>query len=100
MSSSACVTRSCFCAVALLTTSFLFSGCDSQTQTSTGPETAPTEPAPAETAPAKAAPDFTYCTDDTKQFCADVQVGEGRIYHCLIDHKDQLSDACRSGLRL
>jgi Cysteine rich repeat len=35
------------------------------------------------------------CTDDAKQFCANVQPGGGRILACLKEHKDSLSDKCK-----
>lgn len=34
------------------------------------------------------------CERDIDTVCADVIAGEGRILQCLIDHQDQVSDAC------
>ncbi len=35
------------------------------------------------------------CKDDKNKFCADVQMGGGRIIKCLNDHSKDLSDKCR-----
>eukprot|EP00899_Mesostigma_viride_P022799 jgi/Mesvir1/3703/Mv14989-RA.1 len=37
----------------------------------------------------------TACADDVEQFCADVPPGEGRVHKCLLEHRAELSDACR-----
>lgn len=38
------------------------------------------------------------CAADVQSFCSDVQRGGGRIFACLRDHQDQLSDGCKSAL--
>ena len=35
------------------------------------------------------------CAADVKQFCAKVEVGEGRIVKCLRDNESKLSQACK-----
>ena len=35
---------------------------------------------------------FSSCHDDQKQFCADVEPGQGRIIRCMREHREQLSD--------
>lgn len=37
----------------------------------------------------------TACQDDVQKLCAGVQPGGGRIINCLVQHKDQVSDACK-----
>lgn len=32
---------------------------------------------------------------DREKFCKDVQRGEGRLMHCLKEHKDELSEGCK-----
>ena len=51
-------------------------------------------PPGATTKPEAQAPDPRLCAVDVKKFCNDVQPGEGRVITCLINHKDQLGDAC------
>lgn len=36
------------------------------------------------------------CTTDVQKFCGDIQPGGGRIMKCLKDHRDQLSEECRT----
>lgn len=36
------------------------------------------------------------CTADTKQFCADVKPGEGRMRDCLQKNLDKLSESCKA----
>ena len=38
------------------------------------------------------------CHDDLLQFCAEVELGEGRVGTCLLDHKAEVSDACRQAI--
>jgi hypothetical protein len=38
------------------------------------------------------------CMDDLEKFCAEVEAGEGRVGTCLIEHKDQVTDACRQAM--
>ncbi len=35
------------------------------------------------------------CKEDIKKFCPDVKKGEGRIFECLNQNYDQLSDTCK-----
>ena len=35
------------------------------------------------------------CFEDRQKFCNDVQPGAGRLYECLEEHEDQLSNACK-----
>lgn len=37
------------------------------------------------------------CEKDARMFCEGVQPGEGRIIHCLMDHRQDLSDDCKAG---
>lgn len=34
------------------------------------------------------------CHDDLLSFCGDVQMGEGRVANCLLDHRDRVAEAC------
>ncbi len=36
------------------------------------------------------------CRGDVNEFCKDVEPGDGRIMHCLKDHKSELSEGCRN----
>jgi hypothetical protein len=38
------------------------------------------------------------CMSDYQKLCAGVSPGGGRIKQCLIDHRAQLSEACRTAL--
>jgi len=38
------------------------------------------------------------CAGDTKQLCADVRPGEGRVHACLAENRDKLSPACQERL--
>ncbi len=40
----------------------------------------------------------TQCWDDLVEHCGDVEMGEGRVGTCLLDHKDQVSEACRQAI--
>ncbi len=40
----------------------------------------------------------TECRDDLEQYCADVELGEGRVGTCLLDHKDEVSEACQQAI--
>ena len=46
-------------------------------------------------------PLFFACKADRKKLCQDVKAGEGRIFQCLISHKDDevMSEPCREQLR-
>lgn len=36
------------------------------------------------------------CRDDVQKFCKDIKPGDARIMHCLKEHHDQLSPACKA----
>ena len=38
------------------------------------------------------------CRGDIESLCADVQMGDGRIAQCLVDHQSELSDACNRAM--
>jgi hypothetical protein len=38
------------------------------------------------------------CHDDLENFCAEVELGEGRVGTCLLDHKDEVSAACSQAI--
>jgi len=38
------------------------------------------------------------CQADLAQYCKDVQPGQGRLFHCLHDHHDQLSAGCKEAM--
>lgn len=38
------------------------------------------------------------CEGDVQKHCKGVEPGDGRIVHCLKEHKTQLSEACRASL--
>lgn len=40
----------------------------------------------------------TECIDDLEKYCAEVEMGEGRVGTCLLDHKDEVTDACRQAI--
>ncbi|MBW2528536.1 MAG: hypothetical protein JRI23_30455, partial [Deltaproteobacteria bacterium] len=35
------------------------------------------------------------CWDDLEKYCAEVELGEGRVGSCLLEHKAEVTDACR-----
>jgi hypothetical protein len=39
------------------------------------------------------------CKIDVEAYCADVERGEGRVLNCLKEHRDRVSDACKSAVR-
>lgn len=40
----------------------------------------------------------TSCHDDLLKYCAEVQLGEGRVGTCLLEHKKDVTDACRQAI--
>jgi len=38
------------------------------------------------------------CSEDLEKFCAQVELGEGRVGTCLLEHKADVSDACRQAI--
>ena len=36
--------------------------------------------------------------DDLEKFCADVELGEGRVGTCLLEHKAEVTDGCRQAI--
>ena len=38
------------------------------------------------------------CWDDMVEHCGDVQMGEGRVATCLLDHKEDVSETCRQAM--
>jgi len=40
----------------------------------------------------------TECSDDLMKFCAAVELGEGRVGTCLLEHKAEVTDACRQAM--
>lgn len=39
------------------------------------------------------------CKDDLMKFCADVQVGKGRVLDCLEKNEEKISGRCKSALK-
>jgi hypothetical protein len=39
------------------------------------------------------------CRDDMVEHCGQVQMGEGRVGLCLIEHEEQVSPACRQAMK-
>jgi hypothetical protein len=40
----------------------------------------------------------TQCEDDLMKYCAQVELGEGRVGTCLLDHKAELTAACQQAM--
>jgi hypothetical protein len=40
----------------------------------------------------------TECMGDLETFCAEVELGEGRVGTCLVEHKAEVTDACRQAI--
>jgi len=38
------------------------------------------------------------CFDDVEKHCAEVELGEGRVGTCLLEHKAEVTDACRQAM--
>ncbi len=39
------------------------------------------------------------CKSDIETYCSGVEKGEGRVMKCLKEHKEQLSEGCKTSLR-
>jgi len=40
----------------------------------------------------------TECFDDLEKFCAQVELGEGRVGTCLLEHKAEVTGTCRQAM--
>ena len=40
----------------------------------------------------------TQCADDLEKHCADVEMGEGRVASCLLEHKEEATEACQKAI--
>ena len=40
----------------------------------------------------------TECRDDMLEFCGDVQMGEGRVGVCLVEHEAEVSTGCQAAM--
>ena len=40
----------------------------------------------------------TECHDDLLKLCGEVEMGEGRVGTCLLEHKEEVTDACRQAI--
>ncbi len=40
----------------------------------------------------------TQCWDDVEKYCGEVELGEGRVGSCLLDHKAEVTEACRQAI--
>ncbi len=38
------------------------------------------------------------CWDDLEKFCAEVELGEGRVGTCLLEHKAEVTEGCRQAI--
>jgi len=38
------------------------------------------------------------CQEDLLEYCGDVQMGEGRVGVCLLEHEDEVSEGCRKAM--
>ena len=38
------------------------------------------------------------CKDDLVAHCGELEVGEGRVAGCLLEHKEEVSEACRQAI--
>jgi hypothetical protein len=54
---------------------------------------------PADSPPPAAGPSpREACAADVKRLCADTQPGGGQVMQCMRQHRDELSDSCKSAL--
>lgn len=40
----------------------------------------------------------TECHGDLIKFCGEVELGEGRVGTCLVEHKEEVTEACRQAM--
>ena len=40
----------------------------------------------------------TACEGDLMEFCAEVELGEGQVATCLLEHKAEVTDGCRAAM--
>ncbi len=40
----------------------------------------------------------TACEDDLMKFCAEVELGEGQVATCLLEHKAEVTEDCRAAV--
>lgn len=38
------------------------------------------------------------CHDDLLKYCGDVEMGEGRVGVCLLEHEEEVTEACRQAM--
>lgn len=38
------------------------------------------------------------CEDDLMEFCAEVEMGEGQVATCLLEHKAEVTEGCRAAI--
>ena len=38
------------------------------------------------------------CEDDLLEHCGEVEIGEGRVATCLLDHEEEVNEACKQAL--
>jgi len=38
------------------------------------------------------------CLEDMKEHCSEIQIGEGRVGLCLLDHKEEVSETCSQAM--
>ncbi len=38
------------------------------------------------------------CADDLMKHCSDVEMGEGRVASCLLEHKEEATEACQKAI--
>jgi len=40
----------------------------------------------------------TQCHEDLVNYCSEVEMGEGRVASCLLEHKEEVAEACRKAI--